>query len=371
MTGARGASFRAIFTAVPDSGIVCAVPPWTTCALLTLSVVLGGCTDAHPDTYYEKPAVDRLLEPFGLSTTAAQTSVAYLGWQAPPDDCAHAFRLDVSYEPSLKFEDDNTGWLILGQHSRREPYLQNPDDGTKGPKTALPPGPIPEHVIVPGELFYRGFRAERRGATRDVYFGQNFLGPASPMAGCFWRTWDPMEDALALGWPELTGRMTAVGETWPGLRVDAQCSRAGCVKDGGGGPDAHYLPCAVGPFHETLRGLFEIDGERYALVRAHWDDGHDGKGISSERESLISLDHGRPVWSKLVVDHKFQQLTKEGNFSPIVRTWEMTAIDSCPGSFASHGWDRPQADLDKVEELQQSLANADELRKGNNQRDGE
>ena len=336
-----------------------------------MGLALGACTNAHPDTHYEKPALDRLLEPFGLSATAAETSVAYLGWQAPDSDCPHAFRLDVSYEPALKFEDDNTGWLVIGRHPRRKPFRQNPDDGTKGPKTKLPPGPIPEHVIAPGQLFYRGFRAERNGATRDIYFAQDFVGPASPMAGCFWRTWDPMEDALALGWPKLPGRMTSIGESWRGLRVDAQCARAGCVENGGGGPDAHYLPCAVGPFVETLRGVFEIDGERYALVRASWDDGHDGEGISSERESLISLDHGRPVWSKLVVDHKFQQLTKDGKFAPIVRTWEMTAIDSCPGSFASHGGRRGELDVSKVDELQQSLSDTDNLRRANKQSDGE
>ncbi len=335
-------------------------------APLALVLALTACAEGHPGSHFEKLHADRILEPFGLSSTVAQTGVAELSWQAPPTDCPQAYELSASYEPGLKFEDANKGGLIVARHRRRKPYRKRRGDGSKGTKTELPPGPVPDDVIVPGELFYKGFRADRVGATRDFQLSAQFLGPASPMAGCFWRTWDPMEDAFALGWPKLPGRLTAVGEQWNGLRVEAQCSRAACVDPatGGGGPDNHFRPCVTRPFRETLAGLFDIGGERFALIRSDWDDGHDGKGISSKRTALISVDHGRPVWAETVVDHRFAQPTVNERMEPIVRTWTITAVDECPGSLATVGWERPDEIQELVGMLREGLDSADELRKG-------
>ncbi|MEM6989714.1 MAG: hypothetical protein AAF721_04435 [Myxococcota bacterium] len=333
--------------------------------ILALLALGAGCSDGHPASHYDKAPVQRMLEPFGLSNEVATTSVAHLGWQAPTSECAHAYRLEAEYEPHLKFEENNVGGIILSRHRRRKPYRKRRGDGTKGTKVAVEPGPLPRDVIVPGELFYRGYRAERVGATRDYHLSSEFIGPASPMAGCFWRTWDPMEDAFALGWPKLPGRLTAIAEQWSGLRVEAQCSRAACVDPvtGGGGPDNHFRPCVTKPFTETLAGVYEVNGERVALVRSEWDDGHDGKGISSKRATLISVDHGRPIWSEIVVDHKFAQPTVNERMEPIVRTWRMTAIDECPGSPASLGWSRPEEIEAMLVMLTEGLDSAEDLRR--------
>ncbi|MBL4683305.1 MAG: hypothetical protein JKY37_01855 [Nannocystaceae bacterium] len=336
-----------------------------TVALLALGL-MGACAEGHPSSHFEKLQAERILEPFGLTATVADTSVAFLAWHAPETDCAQAYQLSVSYEPGLKFEEDNEGGLIIARHRRQRPYRKRRGDGTRGVKTKLPDGPVPRDVVVPGELFYRGYRAERIGATRNFHMSSEFVGPASPMAGCFWRTWDPMEDAFALGWPKLPGRLTAVGEQWNGLRVEAQCSRAACVDPvtGGGGPDNHFRPCVTRPLRETLAGVYEIGGERFALIRSHWDAGHEGKGISSTRTALISVDHGRPVWSEFVVDHRFAQPTVNGKMEPIVRTWQMTAVDRCPGSLASLGWDRPEQMTDLLDMLREGLESGLDSRKG-------
>lgn len=332
----------------------------------TCMTALVGCAEGDPGSHYQKASVDKILDRFEVSASVAETSIAHLAYQPPPGECTHAFRIRASYEPGLKFEPTNEGGLAIGRHRRRKPYAKRRGDGTKGATVGLPNGPIPHDVIVPGELFYKGYRAEKVGATRDIFMSTESIGPASPMAGCFWRTWDPMEDALALGWPQLPGRLTKVGEKWAGMRVDAQCSRAACVdpKTGGGGPDNHYRPCVTEPFQETLGGVFEIGGERFALIVSTWDDGHQGEGISSQRETLVSVEHGRPVWAQIVVDHRFAQPTVNERMEPIVRTWDMTAIDECPGSLASVGWKRSQDTTAMVDMLRESLADADELRRG-------
>lgn len=329
------------------------------------ALALTACTPDGDNRHFEKLAVERALQPFGLHVEVADTSVALLGWHAPDPECPYALKITSSYEPGLKFEENNENGIIFARHQHRKPYRRSRGDGTNGPQVRVSAGPIPEGVIVPGELFYKGFRAERVGASRDYQAAAEFYGPASPMAGCYWRTWDPMEDAIALGWPKVPARLTAVGESWNGLRVQAQCARAACVdpKTGGGGPDNHFRPCATKPFRETLAGVYEVAGERYAWITSEWDDGHNGEGISSKRSVLVSIEHGRPVWAKIAIDHRFAQPTVNGTMEPIVRTWEMTAIDECGGSLASVGWTRGKDVEAMLSMLTEGLQDSESLRK--------
>lgn len=342
---------------------------------LAIACTLGvaGCSGRTLPNYAEKPRIDIVLEPFGLTTEVPETAIASLAWFAPDEKCAHAFRIDVEYEPDLKFESDNTAGLSLRRHERRKPYRLQDRERTKKREVDLPGGPIPNGVVVPAQLFYQGLRAERTGTGRDVYFSSEVAGPSSPLAGCFWRTWDPIDDALALAWPKLPGRMTAVGETWKGGRIEAKCSRSACVdpKTGGGGPGNHHRACVTPPWSETLSGVLEIGGERYAVVRSEWDDGHDGEGISSTRVALISVTYGRPVWTQTVVNHRFSQPTAQDTWSPIVRTWTATAIDECPGSLASVGWERPPEDEAEAARLVGMLSEADTLRRASERRVGD
>lgn len=338
------------------------------CAVLWLPA--AACGGAAAGSVLEEHAVDRAVQAYGLDPTPADPPSVELGWQAPPEDCPHAYRLTVDYEPTLRFEDDGTSSLILGRHPRQRP---EPIEGSRTPDRAPDlaraahsgAGPIPPGVMVPAHLFYRGVRAERVGATRDVYLTAEFAGPAAPTAACLPRTWDPMEDALALGWPMLTGRLTAVGEAWNGLPVEGKCARSACVDPltGGGGPEQHDRTCVTAPWHEELAGLYVLHGELYAWIVSRWSDGHGaGQGISSERRTLISVEHGRPVWSQTKIDHRFPQPVASGGFAPVTRTWTLEAIDACPGSLAAAGWERPPELADEELELRDRLAHADELR---------
>ena len=88
---------------------------------------------------------------------------------------------------------------------------------------------------------------------------------------------------------------------------------------------------------ERLAGVYEIAGQRVALVESHWDDGHEGQGIETDRMTLVSLDHGRPLWSRTRVNHRFPQPTADRSFAPVVRTWELQAQDGCAGALPQLG----------------------------------
>lgn len=340
------------------------------------------CGGAAAGSQLEEHAVDRVMQPYGLDLAPAEPASVELGWQAPPEACPHAYRLTVAYEPALRFEENGTASLVLGRHPRQRPErlgaLGTANGATEPyPTVELGPGPIPAGVMVPAHIFYQGVRAERVGATRDVTLTAEFAGPAAPTAACMPRTWDPMEDALALGWPKLPGRLTAVGERWSGLPVQGKCARSACVdpQTGGGGAEQHERTCVTSPWQEQLAGLYEHRGELYAWISSRWSDGHEaGQGIHTERHTLVSVEHGRPVWSQTVVDHRFAQPVASGGFAPVVRTWTLEAIDGCPGSLHAAGWERPPALADEEARLRDRLAHADELRKssgGGDALDGE
>jgi len=350
------------------------------CALLVVGA--SACGTAAIGSHLEERDVDAAMQAYGLDLAPSELPSVALGWQAPPPDCPHAYRLTVDHEPALRFEEDGTASLVLGRHPRQQPTRlrgRNPNGATEQERAlealrkpgteehaTLGPGPIPPGVMVPAHLFYQGVRAERVGATRDVSFTAEFAGPAAPTAACMPRTWDPMEDALALGWPKLPGRLTAVGEAWNGLPVQGKCARSACVnpQTGGGGADEHARTCVIPPWHEQLAGLYEHEGELYAWIVSRWSDGHEaGQGIGTTRQTLVSVEHGRPVWSRTVIDHRFAQPVASGGFAPVVRTWTLEAIDACPGSLHAAGWERPPELADEEARLRERLAASDELRR--------
>lgn len=322
--------------------------------LVALGAALGSaCQSPAPLSVMAEAEVDRSLAPYGIDVSPAALPSVELGWQAPPEDCPHAYRLSVHYEPAQRFEEDSQSDLVIGRHPRQEP------DHPPGP------GPIPEGGMVPAQLYYHGLRAERVGATRDINFTRELVGPASPMAACMPRSWDPMEDAMTLGWPGLTGRLTAVGEHWSGLPVGGKCSRSACVdpQTGGGGADNHDRTCVIPPWSETLAGLYLHEGQLYAWIESEWSDGHGPEqGIRTERHTLVSVEHGRPVWSQTRVDHRFAQPAASGGMQPVIRTWTLETADACPGSLAAAGWERPPGMAERELELRDRLTRVDHLR---------
>ncbi len=325
--------------------------PLPLAAGMLLAMGLAACGGPSPVNVLEHGELQKALSEYGVEFTAGEHAAVVLGWQAPPLDCTHAYRLQAHYEPTPRFEEDNEGGLSIGRHPRLQP--DHPPQ----------PGPIPEQGTVPAHLFYQGFRAERVGATRDAAFGRQQVGPAAPTAPCMPNTWDPMEDALALGWPGLTGRLTGVGETWNGVRVGGKCNRSACIDPVEGTQD-HELACVTPPWRERLVGVFEHDGQQYAWLRSEWSDGHEpGQGIHTERHTLVSVDHGRPLWSQTVVDHRYNQPLEGRGVGPVVRTWTLESIDDCAGSLSSVGWERPPQLVKEAARLGERLDNADALRR--------
>jgi hypothetical protein len=318
------------------------------------SMLVVGCGGAPASTYDALPELRRTLDGYALSVEALDVAMAHLAYRPPAAACPRVHRIHVSYAPAIKHEDDSTSWLVLGHDDRPRPHRERDRSADR----------------FEGQLVYRGVRAEQRPIVRDWSLSSEMAGPAAPTAACFPRTWDPIDDAFALGWPRLPGGPTAVGSTWSGLRVEGKCNRSACIdpQTGAGGPDNHHRTCVTASWTETLEGVYEVGGERVALVRRHWSDGHGEEGIHTEGVALISVDHGRPVWARVVVQHAFPQLTAEDSWAPIRRTWTMEAVDDCPGALPALGWQRP-AELDaSLERMLEAFDGADALRSGGSRR---
>ncbi|MBC8073839.1 MAG: hypothetical protein IAG13_36310 [Deltaproteobacteria bacterium] len=326
--------------------------------VLVLASLASGCGDAPDETRQALQQILAPLEAYGVHPEASDDVLAQLAWQAPATDCPQAYRIHTSYVPVQMHEEDSVSSLAIG---RAPPVERLGRAQLEVPEHA----PIPAGVVAPLQLYYRGLRAERRGSSRDVFASAQQYGPSAPTAACFPRTWDPMEDALALGWPHLPEHPVLVGERWTGGRVEGKCNRSPCVDPltGGGGPDQHHRACVSMSWSERLAGVYEIAGERFALVESHWDDGHPGQGISTDRLTLISIEHGRPTWSRTVIDHRFPQPAADRSLQPVVRTWVMESMDACPGGLATLGWQLPEDGLAEVADVIEQLRNSDELRK--------
>lgn len=326
--------------------------------LLPILVALG-CSEAPLGTHDYLPRIQPELEPFSVELKPAPTAVAPLRYGGPSDACPYVYEIATTYEPATRIEADSVSHLALGRSPKtKDPQ---PEEGE----------PIADGEVLEARIYYHGIRAEKRGVTRDVYISGLHAGPTAPTAGCLPQTWDPIEDTLTLGWPKLTGRVTAVDETWTGLRVAGKCNRSACVdpKTGGGGPDTHDLTCVTMDWQNRLVGIYDAGWDRLAVIRSLWTDGHgeaapgNEQGIWTERTAVISLTHGRPVWTKTIVHHNFPLPTPDKSMKPIARTWEMRSVDECPGSLASLGWSRDEEITTRVSEMLETLANADELRR--------
>jgi hypothetical protein len=314
---------------------------------LLVSMLAIGCSAAPPSTYDNLPELRRVLSDYGLEPQAVDVAMGHLAYRPPDPTCPQVYRMHATYEPALEHEEDSTSHLVLG-HDERRPSGRRPAE------------------VFDGQLVYSGIRAERRPVVRDWALSPEMAGPAAPTAACFPRTWDPIDDAFALGWPRLAGGPTAVAKPWAGLRVEGKCNRSACVdpRTGGGGPDNHHRTCVTPSWQERLEGVYEVSGQRVALVRRSWSDGHGEDGIRTEGLALLSVDHGRPLWARVVVHHAFPQLTADDAWAPIVRTWTLEAIDDCPGALPALGWTRPPEVEAAVERMLESFDDADALRSG-------
>lgn len=269
------------------------------------------------------------LAELGLSPISVDTRVAHLAWHPPTCAPVYRVRIDERYPEGLEK-------YLNTAAERSESYL-TVEPAKPG---VWPPGPVPQDRVFIGELTFQGPRTAHRPLHREFALSASLAGPASPDAACFERTWDAVEDAVALGWPQLSGRLTAVGETWTGARVESRCNRSACIdpETRGGGKTAHHLPCVTPWWRETLTGVLDLATSsgttRVAVIASEWSDGHPiGEGLSSERTALVSLEHGRLLHAHTKIHH---------GYSGIEREVRVDAVDTCPGGLVAAGWTAPE-----------------------------
>lgn len=291
------------------------------------------------------PAPSEALAEYDLPLTPSPASLALLAWHPPAPDCplAYRVRVDETYPPGLEetlstLAEQSESFLLIGLKTRSE-------------KT-WPSGPVPRGEVALGPLVFRGPKTGGRILTREWAASAALVGPGSPDAACFERTWDPVEDALALGWPALTGRLTAVGETWRGAKVESRCNRASCVDPvtRGGGAVAHHRPCTSMSWRERLVGVHRLGGAEIAEIESVWSDDHGvGVGLWSERSAYVDLERGRLLRAEIFIHH---------TFSGIERHLVIDAVDACPGGLAAAGWDPPARADEAQAELRPALERA-------------
>jgi hypothetical protein len=168
------------------------------------------------------------------------------------------------------------------------------------------------------------------------------LGPAAPDFACRSRSWDPLEDALALGWPELPAAPVRPGDHWRGQVVGGRCHETPCL-DARGEFDPGRS-CQARPWDEGLVGWHEATGAgpAIAVLRSTWDDGHEDEtsnydqlGILTQRELTIA--EGRPLLARVEIWHRW---------TGVVRQLELRALDECaPGGDLAETIARVRASL--------------------------
>jgi hypothetical protein len=288
-------------------------------ALGVVALTAAACESEAP----ERAPPGALVEEFGLTPVAVADTVATLAWQ--PASCPQAYRVQIaeSYPPGLE-----DMLRTRAEHSESWLVVAGSDKGGE----VWPAGPVPEDRVFVGRSLFRGPKTQNKPLQREFALSATLAGPASPDAPCYERTWDPVEDALALGWPALPGRMVAVGETWRGARVEARCNRSACVdpQTRGGGPDNHHRPCTTMSWRERLDGIFQLGDGRVAEISSFWSDGQPlDQGIWSERKAIVSLEHGRLIHSETLIHH---------GYSGIEREVRIDAVDECAGGLVAAGW---------------------------------
>jgi len=263
---------------------------------------------------------DALDREYGLEIAATDEVWGLLQWRLPRD-CEQVYRIRIDEQFPERYirmtrltEEHSEGFIGLA----------------RDPAHADSYGPITHGQT----LYYRP--GSSQNSPKELVLSAQMLGPASPDAACYERTWNPTEDALTLGWPGLPGRLTAVGETWTGNPVEARCNRIACIDPvtKGGGEAAHHLPCVTMSWREHLDGIYELGTEQAAAISSFWTDGHPlDVGVWTERNALVSTT-GRLIHAHTTIHH---------NFLGITRDIVIDAVDACEGSLPAAGFAPPEA----------------------------
>jgi hypothetical protein len=215
---------------------------------------------------------------------------AELEWRAP-GECVEVYRVridetfrDASVAAFVGRDEEHSSWLLaLGRR-----------------------GEQPIGVLVRED-------ADEAVRVRELSFGEAQVGPAAPDFACRRRGWDPIEDALALGWPKLPGARVRVGEAWLGAAVEGRCHETVCASEQG--KFEHDRRCRARPWRERLAGA----GENLAVIVSAWDDAHEPPvGVLTSRTAVIH--EGRPLQVSASVEHRW---------SGVHRDLSLTRLDDC------------------------------------------
>ncbi len=221
----------------------------------------------------------------GLKATAE-----VLSWRAP-GECVEVYRVRIDE----RYRDASVVTFLGRNEEHRTHYLALAGDPRRGSANGITP------VIA------MLTSADEQPRIRELWWGPRSVGPSAPDFACRRRSWDPLEDALAFGWPRLPARWTWVADSWTGAAVEGRCHETICVDpDGSFG---HAVPCRARPWSEQLDG---VEGEM-ALIYGRWDDGHDPDrreiGILTLREAVI--DEGRPLYVRAEIDQRWAGVRRE------------------------------------------------------------
>ncbi|MGB1277914.1 MAG: hypothetical protein ACPG77_19365 [Nannocystaceae bacterium] len=288
-------------------------------ASLASILLLVGCSAPEAATLADIADLADLLDrDYGLEIAATDDVWGMLQWQLP-GACEQVYRIRIDEQLPERYmrathlkEEHSEAFLVL----------------------ARDPAQPESQPIARGQTLYHRPGKKNQNATKELLLSAKMLGPGSPDAACYERTWNPTEDALTLGWPGLPGRVTAVGETWVGNPVEARCNRIACIdpETKGGGEAAHNLPCVTMSWREHLDGIYELGSQQVAAISSFWTDGHPlDVGVWTERTALVSTS-GRLIHAHTTIHH---------NFLGVTRDITLDAVDACEGSLPAAGFDPP------------------------------
>ena len=257
---------------------------------------------ASPELVELRASTEATLAELGVAVSLTDPPVGSsvdgeaLRWRAP-GECVEVYRVRLDD----RYRDASVATFLGRAEEHATHYLALAGDPLRAPERASEAGELAPVLAV---LITDDGEPER---VRELWWGPETVGPAAPDFACRRRSWDPLEDALALGWPRLPGTTTRVGEGWRGAAVEGRCHETVCVEPDGS--FAHAVPCRARPWAERLAG-----GEgSLALVLGTWDDGHDPTrpeiGILTSRE--LVLDEGRPLYVRAVIDQRWAGVRRE------------------------------------------------------------
>ncbi len=262
--------------------------------------------------------LDGMTARLGLEASLDTRPIA-LSWRAP-SECVEVYSLRVDEE----FRDESVA-LFLGRAEEHATYLLGLAPTKRASEQAARGA---EEVVHARSVLMALSDTTEPTLERDVVIAPTTVGPAAADLACRRRTWDPLEDVLALGWPRLPDHPVRPGDAWQGHPVGGRCHETPCLDDAA---EIGEAPCRARPWRERFAGVLlgpaqaRPGADEWVVLRSEWDDGHveaadegSGRGILTSREAVLG--QGRPLFVRMALEHRWAGVT---------RILELRALDDC------------------------------------------